>query len=94
MRDSSGDLTRKMVFIEEDWSGEGLDPKLTPKEYPFSDWSELDPLVAKVGGGDNKVAVVFFFVPEDLKLSELMPGIQAVSKRLPLVHIFTDAPAE
>jgi hypothetical protein len=89
-RETSGALKKKLVFIEEDWSGEGLDPKLTPKEYPFEDWSELEPLVIKVGGADNKVAVLFFFVPSDMKLSEFMPGVNALSKRLPLVHVFAD----
>ena len=27
----------QLVFIEEDWSGEGTDPKLTPKNIPFSE---------------------------------------------------------
>ena len=27
----------QLVFIEEDWSGEGADPKLTPKSIPFAD---------------------------------------------------------
>ena len=27
----------KLVFVEEDWSVEGNDPKLTPKEIPFAD---------------------------------------------------------
>ena len=27
----------QLVFIEEDWSGEGEDPKLTPKPIPFAD---------------------------------------------------------
>jgi len=93
-RDSTGNWKKKMVFIEEDWSGESLDPKLTPKEYPFSDWSELEPLVLKTGGADNKVAVAFFCVPADTKLSELIPGVNSVSNRLPLVHIFTDSPAQ
>ena len=27
----------KLVFIDEDWSGEGVDPKLLPREIPFSE---------------------------------------------------------
>ncbi|MFA7172761.1 MAG: hypothetical protein WC340_05010 [Kiritimatiellia bacterium] len=89
-RDAVGNLQKKLVFIEEDWSVEGLDPKLTPKEYPFNLWSELDPLVVKVGGKDNKALVVFFFVPADLKLADFMDAVNAVSKRLPLVHVFVN----
>lgn len=91
-RDASGGLQKKLIFIEEDWSGEGLDPKLINREYPFERWSELEPLVVQAGGLDNKVAVVFFFAPADLKLAELMPAVHAVSKRLPLVHVFADDP--
>ncbi len=86
-RDGSGALKKSLVFIEEDWSVKGLDPKLTPQEYSFDDWAELEPLVIKAGGADNKVAVVFFFMPADMKLAEFMPGVNALSKRLPLVHI-------
>ncbi|MDD2600980.1 MAG: hypothetical protein PHO37_17445 [Kiritimatiellae bacterium] len=89
-RDAADKLQKKLVFIEEDWSGEGLDPKLIPKEYSFELWSELDPLVVRAGGKDNKVTVVFFFVPADLKLADFMPAVDAVSKRLPLVHVFVN----
>ena len=83
-------VKKKLVFIEEDWNVKGLDPKLTPKEFPFEEWSELEPLVEKAGGKENKVAVLFFFVPVDMKLGEFMPGINALSDRLPLVHVFVD----
>lgn len=89
-RGTDGTLEKKLVFIEEDWSVAGLEPKLTPKEYVFNKWSELEPLVVKAGGAENRVAVVFFFAPADMKLSEIMPGVNALSKRLPLVHIFAD----
>lgn len=89
-RDENGALIKKLVFIEEDWNVKGLDPKITPREYPFEKWSDLEPLVIKAGGEDNKVAVLFFFVPGDMKIGEFMPGVNALSKRLPLVHIFTE----
>ncbi len=89
-RDENGTVKKKLVFIEEDWNVKGLDPKLTPREYPFKKWSELQPLVQKTGGEDNKVAVLFFFVPVDMKLCDFMPGINALKKRLPLVHVFSE----
>ncbi len=89
-RDGAGVLKKKLIFIEEDWSGEGLDPKLTLREYPFAEWADLEPLVIKAGGKENRVAVAFFFVPADMKLAELMPGVNAVRQRLPLVHIFAE----
>jgi len=89
-RDADGGLLKRLIFIEEDWSGEGLDPKLTIREYPFAEWSALEALIIKAGGKDNRVAVAFFFVPAEMRLAELMPGIRAVRQRLPLIHVFAD----
>lgn len=89
-RDQSGTIKKRLVFIEEDWSVEGLDPKLIPREYPFEKWSELTSLVRKAGGEDNKVGVLFFFAPEETRLCEFIPGINALSGRLPLVHVFSE----
>lgn len=90
VRNADGSLAKKMVFIDEDWSGPGLDPKLSPKEYPFADWKELPGLVEKAAGPDNKVTLLFVFAPADLPLSTFMPGVRAVEKRLPLVYVFAD----
>ena len=87
-RDREGKVTRKLVFIEEDWSGEGLDPKLTPREYPFGAWSEFLPLVKRVAGPKNKVHMLFIFAPADLPLREIMPGVRASADYLPLVYLF------
>ncbi len=89
-RRPDGALERKLAFIEEDWSGEELDPKLSVREYAFDDWAQLPGLVATAGGKDNKVLALFIFAPADLKLVELQSGIDAVSDRLPLVHIFSE----
>jgi len=87
-RKPDGTCSRKLTFIEEDWSGEGLDPKLTPKEYPFADWQELPDLIRNAGGTDNKVEMLFVFAPADLPLSSFMPGVRSLAKRLPLVYVF------
>lgn len=84
---ADGKQAKKLIFIEEDWSVEGLDPKLTPHEYPFESWAELPRLVNKVGGGDNKVQVLFIFAPLELPLGCFMPGVRAVADRLPLVYV-------
>lgn len=84
-----GTLKKELVFIEEDWTVAGLDPKLTPKTYPFSAWSELPALVNKLGDEDTKkVQVLFVFAPKTMKLETLMQPIQALRERLPLVYIF------
>jgi hypothetical protein len=83
-----GTLSKKLVFIEEDWTVEGLDPKLTPRDYPFTDWEELPKLVTKTGGADSKVSLLFVYAPADLPLSTFMPGVRAVADRLNLVYVF------
>lgn len=89
-RDSDGRLRKKMVFIEEDWTVEGLDPKLTPRDYPFESWEEFPGLVTRVGGEDNKVRLLFVFSPSDLPLATFMPGVRSVAERLPLVYVFSE----
>jgi hypothetical protein len=89
-RDASGKILKKLVFIEEDWTVEGLDPKLTPKEYPFEKWEDFPGLVAKTGGPDSKVTLLFVFAPAELPLEAFMPGVRAVAERLPLVYVFCD----
>lgn len=81
--------TKKLTYIEEDWSGESLDPKLTPKEYPFSEMSELPALVKRVGDKDSKkVELLFVFAPRNEPLKKIMPAVRVLSERLPLVYIF------
>jgi len=87
-QDASGKIVKKLVFIEEDWSVPGLDPKLTPREYPFENWSELSGLVAKTGGPDCKVSLLFVFAPAEMALAKFMPGVRAVSEQLPMVYLF------
>lgn len=89
-RDADGSLKKKLVFIEEDWSVEGLDPKLTPREHPFGTWEEFPGLVEKTGGANSKVLLLFVYAPADLPLGAFMPGVRAVSKRLPLVYVFSE----
>jgi hypothetical protein len=85
---ADGTVAKKLIFIEEDWNVQGLDPKLTPCDYPFENWDEFPKLVEKTGGADSKVGLLFVFAPADLPLSQFMPGVRAVSERLPLVYVF------
>jgi hypothetical protein len=83
--------TNRLTYIEEDWSGEGLDPKLKPKDYPFADVSELPGLVKRVGDKDSqKVKLLFVFAPRNAPLKKIMPAVRALSDRLPLVYIFAE----
>lgn len=87
---SDGVIEKKLVFIEEDWSVAGLDPALTPRDYPFNEWRELPALIEKCGGKESKVNLLFVFAPADQPLSLFMPGVRAVAERLNLVYIFTE----
>ena len=89
-RDASGKVLKKLVFIEEDWNVKGLDPKLTPRDYPFEAWEELPKLVAKTGGPECKVELLFVFAPADMPLGGFMPGVRAVAEQLPLVYAFSE----
>lgn len=89
-RDAEGKTKRILTFIEEDWSGEELDPKLTPRDYPFEKWEELPALVEKTGGPENKVNVLFLFAPKNAKLAEILPAARALHSRLPVVYLFGD----
>ena len=80
---------KKLTYIEEDWSGAGLDPKLTPKDYSFADVSELPALVKRVGDKDSKkVELLFVFASQQEPLKKIMPAVRVLSERLPLVYIF------
>ena len=83
-----GTLSKRLLFIEEDWTVEGLVPKLTPRDYPFTEWEEFPKLVIKAGGTDSKVRLLFVHAPADLPLSTFMPGVRAVADRLNLVYVF------
>ncbi len=81
-------LQKKLVFIEEDWNVEGLEPRLTPREFSFGEWHELLPLVVESGGRESRIRVLFVFAPAGMPIGEFMPGVRALNERLPLVHIF------
>ena len=59
----------KVVFIDEDWSGEGSDPKLSEKLISYGQMKE-----------HPKTDTVFFFVKCDTKLSQLKTALAKVPK--------------
>lgn len=86
----SADGSKKFVFIEEDWSGEGLDPVLKPKETPFSDWAELPGLVSKTGELGVKINVLFIFAPRTVPVAALAPAVAATAGRIGTFYVFGD----
>ncbi len=86
----AADGAKTFVFVEEDWSGDGLDPVLTPKTTPFADWKELPGLIAKVGESGAKIKVMFIFTPKATKVSDLAPVIPAVGSRIATYYVFSE----
>lgn len=86
----AADGARTFTFVEEDWSGEGLDPVLKPRTTPFKDWCELPGLIAKTGDQGSKVAVMFVFAPKDRPVAALAPVVKAVGARITTFYVFGD----
>ena len=82
------DGSKKFVFIEEDWSGDGLDPVLKPRETSFSDWTELPGLIAKTGELGVKINVLFIFAPRAVPVSALAPAVAATAGRIGTFYVF------
>ena len=84
----AADGAKKFIFIEEDWSGEGLDPVLKPHETPLADWAELPKLIAQTGNQGAKINVLFQFAPRATPVSALTPAVSALDDRIGTYYIF------
>ena len=84
----AADGAKTFVFVEEDWSGEGLDPVLRPKETPFAEWSELPGLIARTGEQGAKINVLFLFAPRATPVSALTPAVTAAAGRIGTFYVF------
>lgn len=82
------DGTRSFTFVEEDWSGEGLDPVLRPRTTAFAEWRDVLPLIAKTGEQGAKVNVAFIFAPKTAPVSSLSPAVAALSPRISTFYVF------
>lgn len=87
--DAPGAFTKALIQVEEDWSGEGIDPILTPKTYPFETWAEAEALIKRLDASDGNMRVVFFFVPADAPVSVILEAAAALYQRLPLMWVFS-----
>jgi hypothetical protein len=81
------DGTKSFVFIEEDWSGEGMDPVLKPKETLFKDWKEVLPLIAKTGKQGDKVFVLLIYAHPAMDVKEVLPAL-SLYPRINTFYIF------
>ena len=84
------DGSRTFTFVEEDWSGEGLDPVLKPKTRTVSDWSELPACLAQTGDQGDKVTVAFVYAPADTPVTKLSPIVKALVPRIGTFYVFAE----
>ena len=84
----AADGAKKFVFVEEDWSGEGLDPVLNPHETSFTDWAELPKLIAQTGEKGAKINVLFLFAPNATPVSALTPAVSSTGNRIVTFYVF------
>lgn len=84
----ASDGSRKFVFVEEDYSGEGLDPILKPHETQFGEWRELSSLIARTKA--DKVNVMFIYAPAHTPVGDLRPIIDALSDRIATFYLFAE----
>ena len=82
------DGSRSFTFVEEDWSGEGLDPVLKPRTTPFKEWSELPGIIAKTGEQGAKIMVMFIYAPKSARVADITPMIGAVFPRVNTFYVF------
>ena len=84
----AADGAKKFVFVDEDWSGEGLDPVLKPRETPFAEWAELPKLIEQTGERGAKINVLFLFAPKATPVSALTPVVSAAGDRIATFYVF------
>ncbi len=87
--ETPGAFAKTLVQVEEDWSGEGIDPILTPKSYPFETWAEAEALVKRLDRSDGSMRALLFFAPADAPVSVILEGAAALGERLPLMWVFS-----
>lgn len=86
----AADGAKTFTFVEEDWSGDGLDPVLKPKTTPFKEWTELPGLIAKTGEQGSKITVLFVYAPKTARVVDLTPVIKAVEPRISTFYVFSE----
>ena len=84
----AADGTRSFVFVEEDWSGEGLDPILKPRATPFKEWREVPALIAQTGEQGAKVSVAFVFAPKTMSVAAIRPIVRTLMPRINTFYVF------
>ena len=84
----AADGARSFTFVEEDWSGDGIDPVLKPKTTSFKEWSELPGIIAKTGEQGSKIMVMFIYAPKGARVADLTPAIGAVFPRVNTFYVF------
>ena len=86
----AADGSRTFTFVEEDWSGDGLDPVLKPRTRTVADWSELPACLAQTGDQGDKVTVAFVYAPASTPVTKLSPIVKALTPRIGTFYVFAE----
>lgn len=84
------DGSKKFVFVREDWSGEGLDPVLLPRETPLAEWSDIPKAVASTGEVAEKMDVAAFFMPGTMQLGAVFDAMAHLPSGITTVYVFQE----
>ncbi len=88
----AADGSRSFTFVDEDWSGDGLDPVLKPNTRAISDWSELPACLAQTGDRGAKITVAFVYAPADTPVTRLSPIVKVLTPRIGTFYVFPESP--
>lgn len=75
--------------VEEDWSGEGLEPKLTRKCYPNVTAATIASVMDEVDVTGGRIYVAFFYCQPGLRVKEVLPYAEAIKSHCPTQWFFT-----
>lgn len=84
------DGAKTFTHVEEDWSGEGLDPVLKPKTTAVKDWGEVPGLIKGLGEAGEKIFVLFIFADGDAEMGELLPLAKILEGRITTFYVFEE----
>jgi len=71
----------KLLFIDEDWSGDGVDPILTEREISFEEATK-----------HPKTDTCFIYAPSTCRIADLQPYLAKMPKTVHTWYIYSDQP--
>lgn len=82
--------TNRFVFVGEDWTGPGLEPKLLPREFVLNGTEDLAAAVRAVDDAEKPMDTLLIFCSSGTPAGEIRKWVKPYWKRLPKLWIFTE----